>query len=82
MEPDQINNEVIIPIRTSVMDKIFQFQLGQLEGYDNLHQIVEEGIWDAYHRGLNENVVVIEGLTELQEAIKETVLEYYNEKST
>lgn len=81
MEPDQIFDEVIVPLRTKVVDKIFSYLTGTLEGYDNIHQIVEEGLWEAYDSGVYTKVIVIENLSELQEAIEKGILEHYEKEN-
>ena len=84
MDPAVVDEEYIQPMRSKVVGNLFNFMTGGTKGYDNIHQIIEEGLWEAYNKGFyaNANVVVIENLTELEAAIKEAVLEVYSEERT
>ncbi len=80
-DPAVVDHDYIVPMRAKMVGKIFNFLtgVGAADHYDNIHQIIEEGLWEAYNKGFyaNANVTVIENLAELQQAIQEAVLEVY-----
>lgn len=75
-DPAQVYDEVIIPIRQGVSDKIDAYLHGTLEGYDNIEQIIEEGLWKVFNNDAS-NTYLLNNMTELKEAIEKAVLEVY-----
>ncbi len=84
IDPAAVDEEFIRPMRAKMQGNILNFITGATNQYDSVGQVIEEGLWEAYNKGFyaNADVVVIENLAELQQAIKEAVLEAANEKRT
>lgn len=77
-DPAKVEEEVITPIRLKVEHNLREYFTGKSVGYDSAADIVEEGLWAAFDRGVEVEVIVIENLSQLQEAIQKTILEAYH----